>query len=167
MLQVEDSILKTFPEVESVWGKAGRANTATDWAPMSMVETIVNLKPESEWRPGMTQDRLTAEMDRALRLTGMVNTWTMPIKNRTDMLSTGVRTTLAVKIFGPDLETMQRVGQDLERVLAPLVPVLWSHGTGASVMKRIAAPMVGGMVTSTVLTLVVIPVLYYLWRRRS
>ncbi len=120
LLQVEDSILMTFPEVVSVWGKAGRANTATDWAPMSMVETVVNLKPEAAWRPGMTQDRLIAEMDRALRLTGAVNTWTMPIKNRTDMLSTGVRTTLAVKIFGPDLQVIQGIGQDIERALAPL-----------------------------------------------
>ena len=120
LLHVQDSILMTFPEVASVWGKAGRANTATDWAPMSMVETVVNLKPESEWRAGMAQDRLIAEMDQALRITGAVNTWTMPIKNRTDMLSTGVRTTLAVKIFGPDLETIQRIGQDIERVLAPL-----------------------------------------------
>ncbi len=120
LLHVEDSILMAFPEVESVWGKAGRANTATDWAPMSMVETVVNLKPESEWRPGMTQDRLAGDMDRRLRLTGAVNTWTMPIKNRTDMLSTGVRTTLAVKIFGPDLQTIQRIGQDIERVLALL-----------------------------------------------
>src|SRR5213592_1269997 len=120
LLHVEDSILMTFPEVESVWGKAGRANTATDWAPMSMVETVVNLRPESDWRPGMTQDRLIAEMDQRLRLTGAVNTWTMPIKNRTDMLSTGVRTTLAVKIFGPDLQTIQRIGQDIERALAPL-----------------------------------------------
>src|SRR5467141_2432640 len=120
LLHVQDSILKSFPEVASVWGKAGRANTATDWAPMSMVETVVNLKPESQWRSGMTQDRLIAEMDQALRITGAVNTWTMPIKNRTDMLSTGVRTTLAVKIFGPDLETIQRIGQDIERVLAPL-----------------------------------------------
>jgi Cu(I)/Ag(I) efflux system membrane protein CusA/SilA len=120
LLHVQDSILMTFPEVASVWGKAGRANTATDWAPMSMVETVVNLKPESEWRPGMTQDRLIAEMDRALRLTGAVNTWTMPIKNRTDMLSTGVRTTLAVKIFGPELEIIQRIGQEIEGVLAPL-----------------------------------------------
>src|SRR5258707_2376283 len=108
------------PEVESVWGKAGRANTATDWAPMSMVQEVVNLKLESEWRAGMTQDRLIAEMDQSLRITGAVNTWTMPIKNRTDMLSTGVRATLAVKIFGSDLETIQRIGQDIERVLAPL-----------------------------------------------
>src|SRR2546427_53071 len=97
LLHVQDSILMTFPEVASVWGKAGRANTATDWAPMSMVET-----------------------DQAVRITGAVNTWTMPIKNRTDMLSTGVRSTLAVKIFGPDLEAIQRIGQDIERVLAPL-----------------------------------------------
>src|SRR2546427_4701030 len=120
LLHVEDSILMTFPEVASVWGKAGRANTATDWAPMSMVETVVNLKPTSDWRAGITPDRLIAEMDRRLRLTGAVNTWTMPIKNRTDMLSTGVRTTLAVKIFGPDLATIQRIGQDIQRVLAPL-----------------------------------------------
>jgi len=120
LLHVEDSILMTFPEVASVWGKAGRANTATDWAPISMVETVVNLKPASQWRSGMTQDRLIAEMDSRLRLTGAVNTWTMPIKNRTDMLSTGVRTTLAVKIFGPDLVMIQRIGQDIERTLASL-----------------------------------------------
>jgi Cu(I)/Ag(I) efflux system membrane protein CusA/SilA len=120
LLKVQDSILMSFPEVQSVWGKAGRANTATDWAPMSMVETIVNLKDQSEWRSGMTPERLIAEMDQKLRLTGAMNTWTMPIKNRTDMLSTGVRTTLAVKIFGPDLRTIQRIGQDIETTLAPL-----------------------------------------------
>jgi len=120
MLQLEDSLLMTFPEVESVWGKAGRANTATDWAPISMVETIVNLKPESAWREGMTQDDLVAEMDRKLRMMGAVNTWTMPIKNRTDMLSTGIRTTLGIKIFGPDLEVIQRIGHDLEGALSGL-----------------------------------------------
>ncbi|MGH7528700.1 MAG: efflux RND transporter permease subunit [Gemmatimonadales bacterium] len=118
MLRVQDSILMSFPEVESVWGKAGRANTATDWAPVSMVETTVNLKPKSEWRPGLTQDGLIAELDRALRLTGAVNSWTMPIKNRTDMLSTGIRTTLGVKIFGPDLQVIQRIGRDIESALA-------------------------------------------------
>ncbi len=118
MLRVQDSILMSFPEVESVWGKAGRANTATDWAPVSMVETTVNLKPKSEWRPGLTQDGLIAELDRALRLTGAVNSWTMPIKNRTDMLSTGIRTTLGVKIFGPELQVIQRIGQDIEAALA-------------------------------------------------
>jgi copper/silver efflux system protein len=120
LLQVEDSILMTFPEVESVWGKAGRANTATDWAPISMVETIVNLKPRSEWRGGMTQEGLIAEMDRRLRVIGAVNTWTMPIKNRTDMLSTGIRTTLGIKIFGPDLEVIQRIGHDIEGALSSL-----------------------------------------------
>jgi Cu(I)/Ag(I) efflux system membrane protein CusA/SilA len=120
LLQVEDSILMTFPEVESVWGKAGRANTATDWAPISMVETIVNLKPRSEWRDGMTQDELIAEMDRRLRMLGAVNTWTMPIKNRTDMLSTGIRTTLGIKIFGPNLEVIQQIGRDIEGTLSSL-----------------------------------------------
>ncbi len=120
LLQVQDSILMSFPEVESVWGKAGRANTATDWAPMSMVETTVNLKPPAEWRAGMTQDRLIGEMDRQLRITGAVNSWTMPIKNRTDMLSTGIRTTLGIKIFGPDLEVIQRIGHDIEETLAGL-----------------------------------------------
>jgi Cu(I)/Ag(I) efflux system membrane protein CusA/SilA len=120
LLKVQDSILMTFPEVESVWGKAGRANTATDWAPISMVETTVNLKPPSEWRPGMTQDALIAEMDRALRITGAVNSWTMPIKNRIDMLSTGIRTTLGIKIYGPDLQVIQRIGRDIEGTLARL-----------------------------------------------
>ncbi len=120
LLHVEDSILMTFPEVASVWGKAGRANTATDWAPISMVETTVNLKPPAEWRPGMTQDQLVGEMDRALRITGALNSWTMPIKNRTDMLSTGIRTTLGVKIYGPDLQVIQRIGHDIEQALAGL-----------------------------------------------
>ncbi len=118
MLLVQDSILMSFPEVESVWGKAGRANTATDWAPVSMVETSVNLKPKAEWRPGLTQDALIGELDQALRITGAVNSWTMPIKNRTDMLSTGIRTSLGVKIFGPDLQVIQRIGGDIERALA-------------------------------------------------
>ena len=120
LLQLEDSILKTFPEVESVWGKAGRANTATDWAPISMVETIVNLKPQSEWREGLTQEELIAQMDGKLRMMGAVNTWTMPIKNRTDMLSTGVRTTLGIKVFGSDLRIIQRIGQDIEEALSGL-----------------------------------------------
>ncbi|HEU5154456.1 MAG TPA: CusA/CzcA family heavy metal efflux RND transporter [Gemmatimonadales bacterium] len=118
LLQVQDSILMSFPEVASVWGKAGRANTATDWAPMSMVETTVNLKPQAEWRRGITQDGLVAEMDQRLRITGAVNSWTMPIKNRTDMLSTGIRTTLGVKIFGSDLEVIQRIGHDIEAALS-------------------------------------------------
>jgi copper/silver efflux system protein len=130
LLKVQDSILMTFPEVESVWGKAGRANTATDWAPISMVETTINLKRLDEWRAGMTQDALIAEMDRALRITGAVNSWTMPIKNRTDMLSTGIRTTLGIKIYGPDLEVIQRIGHDIEGALSEL------HGTGSIYAER-------------------------------
>ena len=120
LLRVQDSILMTFPEVASVWGKVGRANTATDWAPTSMTETTVNLKPKNDWRRGMTQDELIAQMNQALRITGAVNSWTMPIKNRTDMLSTGIRTTLGVKIYGPDLQVIQRIGHDLEAALAGL-----------------------------------------------
>jgi copper/silver efflux system protein len=130
LLKVQDSIIMTFSEVESVWGKAGRANTATDWAPISMVETTINLKPLADWRPGMTQDVLIAEMDRALRITGAVNSWTMPIKNRTDMLSTGIRTTLGVKIYGPDLEVIQRIGHDIEGALSAL------RGTGSIYAER-------------------------------
>ncbi|MGH7585876.1 MAG: efflux RND transporter permease subunit, partial [Gemmatimonadales bacterium] len=118
LLHVQDSILMTVPEVASVWGKAGRASTATDWAPISMIETTVNLKPEAEWRPGLTQDGLVAELDRKLRITGAINSWTMPIKNRTDMLSTGIRTTLGVKVFGPDLRVIQRIGGEIETALA-------------------------------------------------
>ena len=120
LLRVQDSILMAFPEVASVWGKVGRANTATDWAPTSMTETTVNLKPKNDWRRGMTQDELIAQMNQALRITGAVNSWTMPIKNRTDMLSTGIRTTLGVKIYGPDLQVIQRIGHDLEAALAGL-----------------------------------------------
>ncbi|MGH7699124.1 MAG: efflux RND transporter permease subunit, partial [Gemmatimonadales bacterium] len=120
MLQKQDSILMTFPEVESVLGKAGRARTATDPAPMSMVETIVNLKDPSEWPEPLTQDQLIAKMDRELRFTGYVNSWTMPIKNRTEMLSTGIRTTLGIKIFGPDLRTIERLGGEIEALLAPV-----------------------------------------------
>jgi copper/silver efflux system protein len=130
LLKVQDSVLMTFPEVESVWGKAGRANTATDWAPISMVETTINLKPLSEWRPGITQDALVAQMDRALRITGAVNSWTMPIKNRTDMLSTGIRTTLGIKIYGPDLQVIQRIGHDIEGTLSRL------RGTGSIYAER-------------------------------
>src|SRR3546814_47742 len=92
LLQQQDRIIKGFPEVESVFGKAGRALTATDPAPLEMFETTINLKPEGEWRDGMTTDKLIAEMDEALKFPGVANSWTMPIKARTDMLATGIRT---------------------------------------------------------------------------
>ena len=116
-LQTQDRILKSFPEVESVFGKAGRANTATDPAPLEMSETVVNLKPEAEWRPGMTTDRLIAEMDKAVQLPGISNAWTMPIKNRIDMLSTGIRTPIGIKVFGDDLAVMDRVAKEVEQVV--------------------------------------------------
>jgi Cu(I)/Ag(I) efflux system membrane protein CusA/SilA len=120
LLQLQDRILMTFPEVERVFGKAGRAETPTDPAPFSMMETTVTLKPESQWRKGMTWEKLVAEMDQALRLPGVANAWTMPIKNRIDMLSTGIRTPVGVKIFGPDLKIIEEIGKQLETVLQPV-----------------------------------------------
>jgi Cu(I)/Ag(I) efflux system membrane protein CusA/SilA len=117
IMRYQDSVLASFPEVESVLGKAGRANTATDPAPLDMYETTVVLKPEEEWRRGMTYERLVAEMDRAVRLPGVTNAWTMPIKGRIDMLATGVRTAVGIKIFGPDLDTLQMLGERVERIV--------------------------------------------------
>ncbi|MBI5276713.1 MAG: efflux RND transporter permease subunit [Burkholderiales bacterium] len=117
VLQTQDKIIRSFPEVASVYGKAGRANTATDPAPVEMFETVVNLKPESEWRPGMTTDKLIAEMDRALQFPGVSNAWTMPIKARIDMLSTGIRTPIGIKVFGKDLDEMERVAREIEAVV--------------------------------------------------
>jgi len=117
LLQTQDRIIKSFPEVESVFGKAGRANTATDPAPVEMTETVINLKPESAWRPGLTIEALQAEMDEALRLPGVSNAWTMPIKARIDMLATGIRTPVGVKVFGPDLHELERLATEVERVV--------------------------------------------------
>jgi Cu(I)/Ag(I) efflux system membrane protein CusA/SilA len=117
ILQYQDSVLSTFPEVEMVLGKAGRAETATDPAPMDMFETTITLKPARDWRPGMTWERLISELDAAVSLPGVTNAWTMPIKGRIDMLATGVRTPVGVKIFGPDLDTLQALGQDVERAM--------------------------------------------------
>lgn len=117
ILQHQDRILKSFPEVESVFGKAGRANSATDPAPLEMSETIVNLKPVNQWRPGVTTESLIADMDRAVALPGVSNAWTMPIRARIDMLSTGIRTPIGVKIFGSDLKIMDGVAQEVERVV--------------------------------------------------
>ncbi|CAE6482854.1 copper/silver efflux system, membrane component [Nitrosomonas nitrosa] len=116
-LQTQDKIIKSFPEVASVFGKAGRANTATDPAPLEMTETIINLKPESEWRPGMTIDKLIAELDQALQIPGFSNAWTMPIKNRTDMLATGIRTPVGIKVFGNDLNEIEKLGKRIEMVI--------------------------------------------------
>ncbi|GAB1718956.1 MAG: Heavy metal efflux pump CzcA [Nitrosospira sp.] len=117
LLQTQDKIIKTFPEVESVFGKAGRANTATDPAPLEMAETVINLKPESEWRLGMTVDKLIAELDQALQIPGVSNAWTMPIKNRIDMLATGIRTPIGIKVFGKDLEEIEELARHIEAVV--------------------------------------------------
>ena len=117
LLQTQNKIIKSFPEVASVYGKAGRAATATDPAPMEMFETVINLKPESEWRPGWTVDGLVAEMDRALQFPGISNAWTMPIRARIDMLSTGIRTPVGIKVFGPDLEGIESLSREIERVV--------------------------------------------------
>jgi Cu(I)/Ag(I) efflux system membrane protein CusA/SilA len=117
LLQQTDKIIKTFPEVHHVFGKIGRANTATDPAPMSMIETTIMLKPEDEWREGMTPEKLIAEMDAAIQFPGLTNAWTMPIKTRIDMLSTGIKTPVGIKIGGPDLQTLEEIGREVEAVV--------------------------------------------------
>ena len=117
LLQIQDRIIKSFPEVDSVFGKAGRAGTATDPAPVEMFETVITLKPHEQWRPGLTTDGLVAEMDKALQFPGVANAWTMPIKARTDMLATGIRTPIGIKVFGRDLDEMERLAKDIETVV--------------------------------------------------
>ena len=117
ILQTQNKIIKSFPEVASVFGKAGRANSATDPAPLEMFETVINLKPEGEWRPGMTMDKLVAELDQALQMPGVSNAWTMPIKARIDMLSTGIRTPIGIKVFGKNLAGMEQLAREIEAVV--------------------------------------------------
>jgi Cu(I)/Ag(I) efflux system membrane protein CusA/SilA len=117
LLQTQDRIIRSFPEVASVYGKAGRAETATDPAPSEMVETIINLKPKEKWRKGVTLDSLTAEMDRALQFPGVSNAWTQPIKARIDMLSTGIRTPIGVKVIGTDLTEIDTLAKQIEKSL--------------------------------------------------
>jgi copper/silver efflux system protein len=117
ILQTQDRIIKSFPEVASVYGKAGRAATATDPAPMEMFETIINLKPKDEWRSGVTIDSLKADMDKALQFPGISNAWTMPIRARIDMLSTGIRTPVGIKVFGTDLAEMEKISRQVEAVV--------------------------------------------------
>lgn len=130
-MQTQNKIIMTFPEVASVFGKAGRADTATDPAPLEMTETIINLKPESVWRPGMTIDKLIAELDQALQIPGVANAWTMPIKNRTDMLATGIRTPVGIKVFGSNLSEIEAIAKQIEAVVRT-VP-----GTASAYAERI------------------------------
>lgn len=117
LLQTQNQIIRSFPEVASVYGKAGRAQTATDPAPTEMFETIINLKPQEQWRAGVTSDTLRAEMDKALQFPGISNAWTQPIRARIDMLATGIRTPIGVKVFGDDLTKMEGVSRQIETVL--------------------------------------------------
>ncbi|OGN58191.1 MAG: cation transporter [Chlamydiae bacterium RIFCSPLOWO2_12_FULL_49_12] len=117
LVQTQDKIFRSFPEVQTVFGKAGRAETPTDPAPLSMIETVIILKPKSEWRKGMTKDKLVEEMDRALQFAGVQNAFTMPIKARIDMLTTGIRTPIGIKIFGHDLKEIAFLGEELEKIL--------------------------------------------------
>ncbi len=117
LLQTQNKIIKSFPEVASVYGKAGRAGTATDPAPTEMFETIINLKPENQWRPGINLDTLITQLDKALQFPGIANAWTMPIKARIDMLSTGIRTPIGIKVFGSDLSEMEQLAKTIERVV--------------------------------------------------
>ncbi|SNB82697.1 Cu(I)/Ag(I) efflux system membrane protein CusA/SilA [Rhodoblastus acidophilus] len=131
LLQTQDRIIKSFPEVETAYGKAGRANSATDPAPTEMFETVIQLKDKAQWRPGLTIDKLIAEMDAALQFPGVSNAWTMPIKGRLDMLSTGIRTPVGVKIFGRDLAEIEGLARQVETVLKA-VP-----GTSSAYAERI------------------------------
>uniref|UniRef100_UPI0035AE4BFE efflux RND transporter permease subunit n=1 Tax=Rhodoblastus sp. TaxID=1962975 RepID=UPI0035AE4BFE len=131
LLQRQDRIIKSFPEVESAYGKAGRVSSATDPAPTEMFETVIQLKPKEQWRPGLTIDKLVAEMDAALQFPGVSNAWTMPIKGRLDMLSTGIRTPVGVKIFGRDLNQIEALARQVETVLKK-VP-----GTSSAYAERI------------------------------
>ena len=132
LLQMQDKILKGIPEVSQVFGKAGRAETATDPAPLEMFETVINLKPESQWRPGMTTDKLVDEMNDALSIPGVANSFTMPIKARIDMLATGIRTPVGIKILGPNLEEIEKIGIALEQHLKDI------PGTRSIYAERVA-----------------------------
>ena len=132
ILQQTDRLIATVPEVQRVFGKVGRAETATDPAPLTMVETTIQLKPREEWRPGMTTDNLKRELDSLVKLPGITNAWVMPIKNRIDMQATGIKTPVGIKVAGPDLDTIQAIGRRIEEVVRQ-VP-----GTVSAYSERVA-----------------------------
>jgi Cu(I)/Ag(I) efflux system membrane protein CusA/SilA len=117
LLQQTDKLIKTVPEVETVFGKVGRAETATDPAPLTMIETFIQLKPKSQWREGVTTESLKKEFDALVKLPGVTNAWVMPIKTRIDMLATGIKTPIGIKIAGPDLKVIESIGKDLEKII--------------------------------------------------
>ena len=132
ILQHTDKLIRTMPEVARVFGKIGRADTATDPAPLTMIETVIQLKPREEWRDGMTPERLRAELDRIVNYPGLTNAWVMPIKTRIDMLATGIKTPVGIKVAGPDLGVIESIGRDLERILAGVA------GTASVYSERVA-----------------------------
>lgn len=132
LLQQTDKLIATVPEVENVFGKIGRAETATDPAPLTMIETFIQLKPRSQWREGMTSDLLKKELDSLVKFPGLTNAWVMPIKTRIDMLATGIKTPVGIKVAGPDLDIIEKIGRQLENVLAD-VP-----GTASVYSERVA-----------------------------
>jgi Cu(I)/Ag(I) efflux system membrane protein CusA/SilA len=169
-LRIQDSILATFPEVERVFGKAGRAETATDPAGLDMFETTITLNDRKEWRAGMTYDGLIAQMDSAVRMAGITNSWTMPIRGRIDMLATGIRTPVGIKVFGPDLAMLERIGKQIEQAVQ-MVPGTRSafaeramsgyyldididraaaarHGLNVGDVQSVIASAIGGMVVT-------------------
>jgi Cu(I)/Ag(I) efflux system membrane protein CusA/SilA len=127
ILQQTDKLIAEFPEVESVLGKIGRADTATDPAPLTMIETTIQLKPQDEWREGMTKERLLAELNEAVRFPGLTNAWIPPIKTRIDMLSTGIKTPVGIKVGGPDLAVLERLGKEIEAAVRPLPGTLSAY----------------------------------------
>jgi Cu(I)/Ag(I) efflux system membrane protein CusA/SilA len=132
ILQSTNKMIRTVPEVRRAFGKIGRAETATDPAPLTMIETVIQLHPREQWREGMTAERLRAELDRTVRYTGLTNAWVMPIRTRIDMLATGIKTPVGIKVAGPDLEVIEKIGGELERVLADVA------GTVSVYSERVA-----------------------------
>ncbi|MGB0205356.1 MAG: efflux RND transporter permease subunit [Neptuniibacter sp.] len=132
LLQQTDKLIRTVPEVERVFGKIGRAETATDPAPLTMIETFITLKPRDQWREGMTTEKLTKELDKLVKFPGLTNAWVMPIKTRIDMLATGIKTPVGLKVAGADLKVIQDIGQQLETVLAEV------EGTASVYSERVA-----------------------------
>ncbi|KUI97411.1 efflux RND transporter permease subunit [Vibrio sp. MEBiC08052] len=132
LLQQTNKLIKTVPEVKTVWGKVGRAETATDPAPLTMIETVIQLKPRAEWRAGVTSESLRKEFDNLIQFPGLTNAWVMPIKTRIDMLATGIKTPIGIKIVGPELKTIERIGSALEPILNQI------HGTASVYAERVA-----------------------------
>jgi Cu(I)/Ag(I) efflux system membrane protein CusA/SilA len=132
LLQQTDKMIRSVPEVKQVFGKIGRAETATDPAPLTMIETVIQLKPRDQWRTGMTPDKLRAELDRTVKVPGLTNAWVMPIKTRIDMLATGIKTPVGIKVAGPDLAVIEGIGKDIEEILADV------EGTASVYSERVA-----------------------------